>query len=131
MRTEQDLTTDELAAVLAYWECALWSSVEINAENESDVCSRLLDENYNVSDLTAECKAEGLADLLAFMADNADDLAGVEPAQIGHDFWLTRNRHGAGFWDRGLGAAGERLTAAAHVYGSVDLFVTDDGRVTA
>jgi hypothetical protein len=23
--------------------------------------------------------------------------------QAGTDFWLTRNRHGAGYWDRGLG----------------------------
>jgi hypothetical protein len=35
----------------------------------------------------------------------------------GHDFWLTRNRHGAGFWDRGLGKVGETLTELAHPYG--------------
>lgn len=23
----------------------------------------------------------------------------MTPAQAGHDFWLTRNGHGAGFWD--------------------------------
>lgn len=40
--------------------------------------------------------------------------------RAGHDFWLTRNGHGAGFWDRGLGALGERLSEAAKVYGSAD-----------
>lgn len=49
--------------------------------------------------------------------------------RAGHDFWLTRNGHGAGFWDRGLGALGERLTQAAEVYSSVDLYVSDDGLI--
>lgn len=44
----------------------------------------------------------------------------------GHDFLLTRNRHGAGYWDRGLGELGERLTAAAHPYGSTSAEVSDD-----
>ena len=29
--------------------------------------------------------------------------------QIGHDLWLTRQGHGAGFWDRGL-PNGDKLT---------------------
>jgi hypothetical protein len=29
--------------------------------------------------------------------------------QAGIDFWLTRNRHGAGYWDRGLGITGDKL----------------------
>ena len=49
--------------------------------------------------------------------------------QFGHDFWLTRNRHGAGFWDRGLGSLGDRLTDAAHTFGSVDVYVSDDGEL--
>lgn len=28
------------------------------------------------------------------------DLEQFDPAQIGHDLWLTRNGHGVGFWDR-------------------------------
>jgi hypothetical protein len=49
--------------------------------------------------------------------------------RAGHDFWLTRNGHGAGFWDRGLGTLGNRLSAAAKVYSGCDLFVGDDARV--
>lgn len=47
----------------------------------------------------------------------------------GHDFWLTRNRHGAGFWDRGYGSVGERLTAAAHAWGEAYWYLGDDGFV--
>jgi hypothetical protein len=54
----------------------------------------------------------------AFVSDNWDVLqeAGVEAGQCGHDLILTANGHGAGFWDRGLGAAGWRLTEAARGY---------------
>ena len=47
----------------------------------------------------------------------------------GHDFWLTRCGHGAGFWDRGVGETGERLTKAAEKFGNVDLCVGDDGKI--
>jgi hypothetical protein len=48
--------------------------------------------------------------------------------QAGHDFWLTRNHHGAGFWDRGLGRMrGDRLTNLAHAYSETDLYLGDDG----
>lgn len=46
--------------------------------------------------------------------------------QHGHDFALTRNGHGAGFWDRGYGAVGERLSDAAKVYGEHSV-LTNDG----
>lgn len=49
-----------------------------------------------------------------------------------HDFWLTRNGHGAGFWD---GAWTEpvatELTDAAHAFGSCDLDLGDDGKIYA
>jgi hypothetical protein len=54
--------------------------------------------------------------------DRSENLAG-------HDFWLTRNGHGAGFWDRGLGELGDALTQAAKSFGQCDLYVTDDGAI--
>ena len=54
-------------------------------------------------------------------------LNGITPEQIGHDLWLTRNGHGAGFWDRGLGAQGDSLTAICEALGGVDSYVGDDG----
>lgn len=73
--------------------------------------------------------AQATADCEAFQADNAEMLEGIEDSQAGHDFWLTRNRHGAGFWDRGLGDVGKALTEAAHAFGATDLYITDDGQV--
>ena len=47
----------------------------------------------------------------------------------GHDFWLTRCGHGVGFWSRGLGRLGEKLTHLAEQTGDVDLYVGDCGLV--
>jgi hypothetical protein len=48
----------------------------------------------------------------------------------GADFWLTRNGHGAGFWDRGYPPDVSRaLTDSAHAWGEVYWYVGDDGNV--
>jgi hypothetical protein len=54
----------------------------------------------------------------AFVTANYELLtsAGVTAEQAGHDLILTANHHGAGFWDRGLGAAGDALTEATRGY---------------
>ena len=44
----------------------------------------------------------------------------------GHDFALTRNRHGAGFWDRGLGEIGDMLTDECKPYGAHTLILCVD-----
>lgn len=68
-----------------------------------------------------ESYAEAEADCETFCEENAADLEDIDPARAGHYFYLTRNRHGAGFWDLGLGKAGERLTRAAHAYGEANV----------
>jgi hypothetical protein len=69
------------------------------------------------------------ADLLEY-ADKKSHAPGYDAFECaGHDFWLTRNGHGSGFWDRGLGELGNRLTAVSKVYGSVNLYLGDDGLV--
>lgn len=52
-----------------------------------------------------------------------------EPGQnataAGHDFWMTRNGHGVGFWDGDWPVHGERLDAAARAYGEVSTYAVD------
>lgn len=116
-------TPDERAlAAEAMLECALWAS--------SDDEGNPLADRYGIDDFTIAATEELVDDLFAFIDSEIADLIEIDPAQVGHDFWLTRNHHGAGFWDRGLGAAGERLTKAASVYGEVYLYPTGDGAVT-
>jgi hypothetical protein len=106
----------------AFLDCALWSS--------TDGDDRPLEDTYAAYDIDLACRDRLLLECRDFYDAHFDDLcAHGSWEQCGHDFWLTRNGHGAGFWDRGTGDVGERLTAAAKVWGSVDMYVGDDGKV--
>lgn len=72
-------------------------------------------------DFDAASKAQIIEDCAKFQAENAEGLAealdngsidGYDERAAGRDFWYTRNGHGVGFWDRGLGDPGERLSEA-------------------
>ena len=110
----------------AYIVCALWSSSDNSDEQGGDP----LDKNYDASDLAPQTLASMAADCKAFQETNEEDLADLDDTQSGHDFWLTRNGHGAGFWDRGYPKdQATRLTDASKAYGEVYLYVGDDGQL--
>ena len=90
-----------------------------------------MDSNYSVSDIHPDTLKRMMDDCRDFQADNEQALTESELSdeQAGHDFWLNRNGHGAGFWDRGLGRVGETLSAASRACGSFDLYVGDDGMI--
>ena len=46
--------------------------------------------------------------------------------QLAGDIWYTRNGHGCGFWDRGLGILGDRLSEIAKGMGSASVFTNDN-----
>jgi hypothetical protein len=57
---------------------------------------------------------------------------GYDRAYAGHDFWLTRNGHGAGFWDRtelDADGLGDALTEIAESFGQVWTYIGDDGLI--
>lgn len=56
----------------------------------------------------------------------AGDLLHDWPYSIGQDFALTRQGHGAGFWDRGEGERGEALTKIAKSFGELHLWYDTD-----
>ena len=57
------------------------------------------------------------------------EACGLGTEEAGHDFWLTRNRHGSGFWDEDIGDVGRQLTEAACACGECNLYVGDDQRI--
>lgn len=106
--------------VQAYLLCAVWSSVD-----ESGVP---MDNYYDPDDADAETRQEAVEDCTQFLAlcDGAKlDLKYWSDGQIGHDFWLTRNGHGAGFWDRGRGDVGEKASDIARTFSSVYVWAAD------
>ncbi len=77
------------------------------------------------------------ADCKKFQEEHGDIISG-SPSQAGHDFWLTRNRHGSGFWDPGRWplviwpqgvTEGEYLTEKSHEFGEVNAYLGDDGLI--
>jgi len=105
----------------AYLEAALWSSTDDNGDP--------MDRNYDISDIDKKSIKNSDRDLDKFVDKAGDLLDEMDSEQIGHDFWLTRNGHGAGFWDRSLGDVGDKLTKIADKFGEVNLYVGDDGKV--
>ena len=108
----------------AYLEAALWSSF--------DELGDPLDDRFTVQDFAQEAVDKAVEDSNAFIEANRGDLdaTGASDSQHGHDFWLTRNHHGVGFWDRGYaGDVGQRWTEEAHAFGEVNAYVGDDGLV--
>ena len=109
----------------AYIQAALWSSTGEDGEP--------LDGLYTSDDLAPEALKEMREDCEDFYNASSDLFDYEDPCfsddeLAGHDFWLTRNRHSAGFWDRGI-EHGDKLTEMAHAYGECYLYVGDDGRI--
>ena len=97
-----------------YFETALWSTVDADTEKSLDDCVGV----EELREQMPEWFAEQRRDIADFRKSNAKLLAQAgDDGQNGYDFWLTREGHGAGFWDRGYGVVGDKLTDAAHVYG--------------
>lgn len=104
----------------AYLECALWSSSSYDENGENGIP---LDEDYDIEDISEESLAAAVKDCeqfreLCIEQLGEDAFADWSDEQAGHDFWLTRNGHGAGFWDRGL-ENGDELSKWARSFGSV------------
>jgi hypothetical protein len=95
----------------AYIECMLW------ADSPEDMIGTL-----DASNIDSESLETIKQDCISFL-NLAEKLIQTEPnsfegspyAQAGHDFWLTRNRHGAGFWD-GKWQNGDDLTYIAQQF---------------
>lgn len=102
--------------------CLVWQATDDDGEP-------LEESGWQAGDVMPESVTEFAEDLADFWHGNHPDLQDLDPGQVGHDFVLTRNGHGAGFWDRGLGEQGDRLTAACRPYGTFDLSVGDDGKL--
>ena len=70
-----------------YLICALWAE---NIDNKS------------VSDISKSSLKKAKNDCMEFIekAKGLLEKADISDEMIGHDFFLTRNHHGTGFWDR-------------------------------
>lgn len=129
-----------------YIEALFWTNTEGSREagTYDPENGSALPEEAGFSDLAPETLALIIADCEAFQAEakkiiarkigfadlETEDGDDYTTQQAGHDFWLTRCGHGAGFWDRGLPhGLGDDLTEAARRHGERWVYLGDDGKV--
>jgi hypothetical protein len=98
-----------------------------------------LEDSYGIAGIAPEAMAKIQDDCSKFYA--AVESMGIDldaeiltdddaTEQAAHDFWLTRNGHGAGFWDGDWSEAVEdKLTKLAESFGEAYPYVGDDGMI--
>jgi len=153
---ELDLTQEQLNSILkGYIDAALWteedilkdqlSEIDFNKDEDDDEIEKIIQlhnslnrkpiDNFTREDIDDNSLIDAYADIKKFV-----ELAGKEPFEyaleelglerIGHDIWLTRNRHGAGFFDHSFDDDIElSLMNAAQKLGEKSLYVGDDMRL--
>ncbi len=111
------------AFTTAYIETAFWLAVDGAGES--------VGWTFSLNDLAPEALESILEDCADFQV-LAGELVSDHPAIAGRDFYLTRNRHGAGFWDGDWPHdVGRRLTELSRPYGTFGLYVGDDWKLHA
>ena len=110
--------------VTGYLERALWSSTEWSEDGEMEAS---LEDNYGIEDIDSKILKKMIKECEDFQEYAKVELMEYyeeyDESHAGHDFWLTRNGHGAGFWDRGLGELVDKLSEKSKSFGSYDLYV--------
>lgn len=101
----------------AYIECALWSS--------TDDDGRPLDKKFSRDSLSGEALLKMIKDCRAFREQAGIVILRNMP-RAGHDFWLSRNGHGAGFFDGAWGEYGDKLQALAKSFGECNLMINGE-----
>lgn len=126
MKLDEIFTPNEGISVLpiildSYLETAVWADAEEGVDTDG-------------LDFDEESIAAAREDVREFYIKTkriTDDINVREDdnfwRMFGHDFWLTRNGHGAGFWDKPetYGEAGDKLTEIAESMGEKSLTVDD------
>lgn len=125
----------------AYIQSALWTGVEYKHGDPRADSDRA--HEFAPLDIRPETLREMIADCAAFVTANRALIEAAiatgevacgpdfdEWGRAGHDFWLTRNGHGAGFWDGDWPEPqAAALSQAARAFGDYDLAMGDDGSV--
>ncbi len=112
-----------------YIICALWSSL-----SNDDSKSEHLDGDFDEDCIDDNTKIQMYVDVRDFVTKNKEllEASGLSPEQIGHDFWLSRNGHGAGFFDRNLPIEiEEKLMGESKSFKGFDLYIGDDNKIHA
>jgi hypothetical protein len=121
------MTIDSEEFLASYIETAFWSSNDESDERGGEP----LDANYGREDLHPDSEQRIAENAATLEATTCRRESGTSKSiQTGHDFWLTRNGHGCGFWDGDYSEPhGTKLTKGSKSFRECYLIVGDDGKV--
>ena len=99
----------------AFIECGLWTSEDLDDSSFEDI------DPEDMGTIILECKE---------FQKKAGDRILPDPRLAGHDFWLTRNGHGAGFWDGDWPEPfATELTKLSESFGGCEIYQGDDSNL--
>ena len=143
-----------------YIVAALWTEEErlndeygvddelIYGDNDDDELEKIINLSSNINkkgfdtftkeDIEDNSLIKAYTDIKEFIKKVGEDTIesaitedNVEPDTIGHDLWLTRNGHGAGFFDGHYDEEiEEKFLNASREMGSVDLYINENGKLS-
>jgi hypothetical protein len=113
---QNDLETATRAALATL----LWT-------DHDDSTGEYLDSTHSPEDFTEYSKTRVRKEMAKFLESIPE--CEMSPFDLGCDFILTRNGHGAGFWDRGLGDLGDELTRIATTFPQIHAYINDDNKI--
>lgn len=118
--------------VSAYYTSMLWSTNDESTPEGGEP----LDANYEVEDIHDKSFTPHTREILAWWKKHLWDTEVIPQGHLsmdeqgGHDLWLTRNGHGAGFWDGDWPEPhATRFTNAAKALGERWVLVGDDDKL--
>ncbi len=132
----------------SYLETALWTEEERMEEEESmehdelygsedededgeedgSLRSMIEQTDFSIINISDDSKIKAYTDIKKFLNIVGDTANIMDESELGHDLWLTRNGHGAGFWDRGYSEEDVKiLVSASEILGEISFELGDDG----
>lgn len=109
----------------SYIETILWASIDEETQKP-------MDSIFSVNDFSDEAMLRIKKDCAEFQVgeEYSDITNDYNDVQLAHDFWITRNHHGAGFWDGDYPKEiGDFLTNRAGKFPELRVYVGDDKKL--
>lgn len=121
--------------LIAYLEIALTLTADYYNENhyydEDEEEEREDWDNFTIYDISQDSWSKAKIDCIKFLSKiPLTMIVNLDAGEIGSDFWLTRNGHGAGFWDRGYDDDVEKkLMDSVKQFGTQDLYLGNNNEL--
>lgn len=104
----------------SYIDSILYFSSDQNLDSDAPLCKK-----YNSEDFDLATLKELEKNCFEFYSNNFEFIKS-NLGLAGHDFFLTSNGHGAGFWDGDWEEEiGKKLTEESHKYNEVNFWVSN------